>query len=276
MQKFLTTYKVTIFGCLMAALMVFQQFELQGPVDLKVVGLAALVAVIGFLANNLRGQAATILASMLPSLGVIATAAQNHAPISWAQTGTSAAIAIIGVFLPPMKNLSYEQAPTIVAAKNIAPKLILILVIVLAAFQSHGQSPFKKQPNLSAPVHNFFARAVVAQNDSIVNSWRFTASISPFTFTLGGGGYGASAGSEYGYKHQSYSYTAQSYTTLYSINAAWVPIVSSDSIRGIGDIAHFAILGGFDDDLIQVGPMWNPNNPKGQKWGVMLALGIKL
>ena len=118
MEKFFQANKVLIFGLLSAIAMTVQQYTGSAKVDYKVLGLAALVAAIGFLAKNLRGQSATILASLVPSLGIILTQAQSNVPISWMQIMTSAAIAIAGVFAPPTKSLAYEQAPAIVAAKQ--------------------------------------------------------------------------------------------------------------------------------------------------------------
>lgn len=116
-QKFFQANKVLIFGVLAAIAMTVQQYTSAAKVDYKVLGLAALVAAIGFLAKNLRGQLATILASIVPSLGIILTQAQTNVPISWMQVMTSAAIAIAGVFAPPTKSLSYEQTPEIATAK---------------------------------------------------------------------------------------------------------------------------------------------------------------
>jgi len=118
MKKFFNDNKVLIFGLLAAVAMTVQQYTEAGPVDYKVLALAAVIAAIGFLAKNLRGQWATILLSVLPSLGIILTNVQSHVPISWSQIIASAAIAIGGVFAPPTKSLNYEKAPEIVVAKQ--------------------------------------------------------------------------------------------------------------------------------------------------------------
>jgi hypothetical protein len=118
MQKFLMANKVLLFGLAGAIAMTVQQYTSSGPVDYKVLALAALVAGIGFLAKNLRGQWATILGSLLPVLGVLFTNVQGHTAISWSYVFSSAALAIAGVFAPPTKSLSYEQSPAIVQAKQ--------------------------------------------------------------------------------------------------------------------------------------------------------------
>lgn len=110
------TNKVLIFGLVAAVAMAVQQFATP-PIDYLVLILAVVIASIGFLAKSLRGQWATILASLIPSFGVVFTQAQNHTPISLQMFFTSIAIAIAGVFSPPAKSASYEQSATIKDAK---------------------------------------------------------------------------------------------------------------------------------------------------------------
>lgn len=116
------TNKVLLFGLLAAVAMAVQQF-MTPPVDYMVLFLAVIVGAIGFLAKNLRGQWATILTSLIPSIGVVFTQAQNHTPISLQLFFTSVAIAVAGVFAPPAKSEAYEQSPTIVQAKKQADNI---------------------------------------------------------------------------------------------------------------------------------------------------------
>jgi hypothetical protein len=111
--------KVILFGILSAGILAVQQLASQYPKDYKVLGLAAFIAVLSFLANNLRGQWASILGSLLPSLGIVLTniEAVPPVPISWWQFAGAAALAIGGVLAPPAKSLSYEESPAIVQAK---------------------------------------------------------------------------------------------------------------------------------------------------------------
>lgn len=116
------TNKVLIFGLVAAVAMAVQQFATP-PVDKLVLALAVVIAAIGFLAKSLRGQWATILTSLIPSLGVVFTEAQSHVHISLQMFFTSVVIAVSGVFLPPAKSEAYEQSPTITAAKQQAKQI---------------------------------------------------------------------------------------------------------------------------------------------------------
>jgi hypothetical protein len=115
----ITANKVVLFGIVSAGILAVQQLASQYPKDYKVLGLAAFIAVLSFLANNLRGQWGSILGSLLPSLGIVLAniEAVPPVPISWWQFAGAVALAIGGVLAPPAKSLSYETSPTILAAK---------------------------------------------------------------------------------------------------------------------------------------------------------------
>lgn len=121
MQKvkvFLSDNKVIIFGLLSAAAMTVQQLTSQFATDYKVLAFAAFVASISFLAKNLRGQWASILGSLLPTLAVMLDNIETHTPLSWPGLIGGVGLALSGLFAPPAKSLSYEKTPEIVAAKK--------------------------------------------------------------------------------------------------------------------------------------------------------------
>lgn len=117
--NFLTTNKVIIFGIISAGVLAAQQLASQYPKDYKVLGLAAFIAILSFLAKDLRGQWGSILGSLIPALGIVLSNIESvpPIPISWWQFAGAVTLAVGGVMAPPAKSLSYEQSPTIVAAK---------------------------------------------------------------------------------------------------------------------------------------------------------------
>jgi hypothetical protein len=167
-------------------------------------------------------------------------------------------------------------------------KFILIIAFLFCiGTVANAQSPFKAEPLLQYRALSVRSMALstvpaaisplpsVTQADSIVNAWRFTANISPGGYTFNGT-YQVMAGAEFGWQHQSYSYATQTYTVIYSINAAWFPINSANGFTSLSGISSVAALFGFDNNLIQFGPMYNPNAPANQKWGVCAVIGITL
>lgn len=118
MKQFLNANKVLIFGLLSAMVMTAQTLLSSGPTDYKVLALSVVIAGIGFLAKNLRGQWATILGSILPTFGVVLTKTQSNDPISWGLVSVAAVAAVLGAVAPPPKSLSYESSPEIANAKQ--------------------------------------------------------------------------------------------------------------------------------------------------------------
>lgn len=118
LKAFLVANKVLIFAMLSAGALAVQQITSAYPNDYKIWALAGVVAAIGVLAKDLRGQWPTIIASLLPSLGAILTAMETNAPISWWQLIGSVAVAVGGVVAPPAKSLSYETSPVVTEAKK--------------------------------------------------------------------------------------------------------------------------------------------------------------
>jgi hypothetical protein len=114
-----TANKVVLFGILSAGILAVQQLASQYPKDYKVLGLAAFIAILSFLAKDLRGQWGSILGSLLPSLGIVLSNLESvpPVPISWWQFAGAVALAIGGVIAPPAKSLQYEFSPSIAQAK---------------------------------------------------------------------------------------------------------------------------------------------------------------
>lgn len=115
--------KVIIFGLLSAVAMTVQELSSEYATDYKVLALAAFVAAVSFLAKNLRGQWATIIGSVLPSLVVILDKVETHTPITWGAMGSAMVLAFLGVVAPPAKSLSYETSPVVAEAKKEAAEI---------------------------------------------------------------------------------------------------------------------------------------------------------
>jgi hypothetical protein len=161
-----------------------------------------------------------------------------------------------------------------------------ILIFILATiinYSSNAQSPFMKEARPTRKAANPFVRTTgPIQSDSIVNAWRFTASVPGYVYTFGKGGTsGTVLAAEYGFQHQRYSYVDSTLSVLWSINIAWVPINTSLPLT-FANIQTFGITFGFKNPIpignsvIQVGPDYNPNAPAGQHFGAFATVGILL
>lgn len=117
MQTFLNNNKVLLLGILGAIGIVLQQYVGVTTPDYKVICFGVAIAIISYLANNLRGQWVTILGILGSALSTIATAIQSGNKISWFQLIITIMLAIIAAVAPSGKSVSYENTPTITAAK---------------------------------------------------------------------------------------------------------------------------------------------------------------
>lgn len=156
-------------------------------------------------------------------------------------------------------------------------KYLLIFAILFIGFFSNAQSPFKTLPKVGPPGSHIHAMtmAVVAQPDSLLNVWRFTANVAAYGYTFNGKSQ-AMAGAEFGYNHEKWNYTTSKWVTQWSVNGAWFPINSATAITSLQQLESIAVLVGLDNNLIQFGPMLNPNAPHGQQFGICISLGITL
>lgn len=115
-QSFFQANKVLIFGLLSAIALGLNEAFSTGGASTKVLVFAAFLAALSFLANNLRGQWATIA-------GVIGTALTTYitmdqaGTISWPQIILQAVLALLAVFTPPAKSKGYEYTGTVTAAR---------------------------------------------------------------------------------------------------------------------------------------------------------------
>ena len=158
---------------------------------------------------------------------------------------------------------------------------LFLLILITLTIEGFSQSPFKRQPKINAPeVTRFLSRAVtgISSTDTIINAWRFGVVVPAYAVTSANTFTNAQAmaGGEFGYKHQRFTFSTQQYNTVWSVNLAWFALNTATPPTSITGIQTFAILGGYSNDLIQAGPMYNPQAPKGQKFGAAVSIGIAL
>jgi hypothetical protein len=122
LNSFFVKYKVFLTGLAGAiALSLNQLLSTAGHSDdLKVYAYAALMAGLSFIATQWRGQGMSIFGIVGTLSGVFVTM-QQSGNFSWYQFGLGATVALLSVFSPPPKPLTYEHNETIVEAKKIPP-----------------------------------------------------------------------------------------------------------------------------------------------------------
>lgn len=122
MQQFLDKNKVFLLGLAAAITVVLQQFLGQPEVDWKVVGYAAFMAVLSYIANAWRGQGTTIL-GILGTLAGTFVAIQQTGSFTWNQFIISSVAAILAAVAPPPKLKEYEESEPIKEAKKEAEEI---------------------------------------------------------------------------------------------------------------------------------------------------------
>lgn len=117
--------KVIFFGVLQLVITtIIEVFDQHGEdaISAWVIGYSVAVAVLSFLARNARGQWATIATSMLSSIVVLGSLHDSGVVLTWTvimiRIVLPFGLALIGLFLPPVKNRNYENSATIMAAKS--------------------------------------------------------------------------------------------------------------------------------------------------------------
>lgn len=158
---------------------------------------------------------------------------------------------------------------------------LFIIALLFIGTMANGQSPFKAEPKVVIR-NNPFARVSVAQPDSFLNAWRFTANVAAYGYSFGSGGTSSElSGAEFGYEHQKWNYITSTWDVKWSVNAAWFPINTALPVT-LSNIQTFGVTFGFKNPLpvgnsvIQIGPDYNPNAPKNNRLGVLATIGILL
>jgi hypothetical protein len=114
--SFWNTYKVLIVGLLSAVALALSDVFQTGGATTKGLVFAAFIAALSFLANNLRGQWASIAGIIGTTLATYITMDQTGT-VSWQQLILQAVVALLAVVAPPAKSRGYEHTMTIEQAK---------------------------------------------------------------------------------------------------------------------------------------------------------------
>jgi hypothetical protein len=115
-SSFWNSYKVLIVGLLSAVALALSDVFQTGGATTKGLVFAGFIAALSFLANNLRGQWASIAGIFGTALATYITMDQTGT-ISWPQLIIQAVVALLAVVAPPAKSRGYEHTMTIEQAK---------------------------------------------------------------------------------------------------------------------------------------------------------------
>lgn len=115
-SSFWNNNKVLIIGLLSAVALALNEIFVKGDYNTKALVFSAFIAALSFLANNLRGQWATIAGILGTTLATYVTMDQTGS-ISWPQLIMQAVIALLAVVAPPAKSRGYEHTATIEDAR---------------------------------------------------------------------------------------------------------------------------------------------------------------
>lgn len=118
-QTFWDKNKVFILGLLGAIALAIQPFTTatDEEVKWKIVGFAALMAVLSYLAKEWRGQGLSII-GIIGNLSAVFITVHNTGQFSWNQFILQSIIAIITAAGADPKSRGYENSPTIKEAKR--------------------------------------------------------------------------------------------------------------------------------------------------------------
>lgn len=118
MNQFFEKNKVFLVGLFSAVLLAIQPYMGGGvKLDFKVVGLAAGIAILSYLAKEWRGQGMTILGIIGVVAGTVVALYENGS-LSWQQLIFEVAFALVFSAMPDPKSRGYEQSSIIKEAKK--------------------------------------------------------------------------------------------------------------------------------------------------------------
>lgn len=116
MKDFLQKNKVFLVGLAGALVLALTEFTMKPEVDWKVVGFAALMAILSYVSNQWRGQGVTIVGVLGTLAGSFVTI-QQTGKFTWTQFILYSAVSVLAAVAPPPKPLGYEKTGTIENAK---------------------------------------------------------------------------------------------------------------------------------------------------------------
>lgn len=117
MKQWLMKNKVVIIGVLAAAFLAVSEAVKGGEASIKVLVFSGLIAAAGWVANNLRGQVASIVGLVGNALVTYLTMQENGS-VSWAQILIQFILGVLAILSAPAKSAGYEKTELIVEAKK--------------------------------------------------------------------------------------------------------------------------------------------------------------
>ncbi len=125
MQKTLTWFqkwRVFVIGAVTSAVFALQELlsKTQEEQSVKVYILAAIMAILSYIASQWRGQGVTIT-GVIGTLAYSFVTMQQTGSFTWGQFALSALIAVLATVSPPPKPVTYETNKQIVDAKEVPP-----------------------------------------------------------------------------------------------------------------------------------------------------------
>jgi hypothetical protein len=115
-DTFWDTYKVFIIGLAGAALVALQQFAFQPEISWKAVGLAVGLALVGYIAQNWRGQSLSII-GIIGNAAFAFTSVHETGNFTWSQFIIQLLLVFGFAAMPDPKSRGYENTAVIKNAK---------------------------------------------------------------------------------------------------------------------------------------------------------------
>ncbi len=120
--SFWDKWRVFVIGAATSAIFALQELlsKTQEEQDAKVYILAAMMAILSYIASQWRGQGVTIT-GVIGTLAYSFVTMQQTGNFTWGQFALSALVAILAAVSPPPKPVTYETSKEIVQAKEVPP-----------------------------------------------------------------------------------------------------------------------------------------------------------
>lgn len=117
MKTFLQKNYVLVAGIIAALVLTLQQFLGKGAIDAKALGLSALVAVIGVIANQWKGKGVTIT-GIIGNVAYSFVSIYNTGTFSWTEFGITAGLTILLALSEGLKSYAEPVASGAKASVN--------------------------------------------------------------------------------------------------------------------------------------------------------------
>lgn len=145
--------------------------------------------------------------------------------------------------------------------------LFVTICFLLLVNVGWGQAFFKRVPPPASSYNGPYApRTTIVTTDSVMNAWRPITNIAAYAYP----GNILMAGAGVGYQHLVYSSITQRWVCQWSVNALGFA-GGSVAPSTPSSIASIGIMGGFDNNLIMIGPSYNFGT---KKIGATVSIGI--